>query len=299
MKKALSFLLGFFFLFLSCAAYQSEKNLTPEEKEFLSTVRYIITKKERKTFLDLPPSERKAFIEEFWRKRDPYPETEINEFKEKYYRRIEEANHLFREGGKLGWLQERGRIYILLGPPERRVTYPRGYSFYDAPTEIWFYGPYRLIFIDSYWSGNYELQTDSVRLVGEISAAQKLAKPQKAEAEGLFFDFSLDIKKIAEGELLLLIEIPYENIWFAAEEEELKTTLEVTLEIFDASQKKVQEESISYPLSLNKEKFKDVMGKNHTIQIPIHLEPEIDSAVVTLKNLTGQSQVRKRIKLTV
>jgi GWxTD domain-containing protein len=297
MKKALSFLLGFFFLFLSCAAYQSEKNLTPEEKEFLSTVRYIIIKKERKTFLNLRPSERKTFIEEFWRKRDPHPETETNEFREEYYKRIEEANHLFPEGGKLGWLQERGRVYILLGPPERRATYPQGYSSYDPPMEIWFYGAHRLIFIDSYWSGNYELQTDSVRLVAEISAAQRLAKT-KVEAEGVFFDFNLDIKKIAEGELLLLIEIPYENIWFAAEEEELKTTLEVTLEIFNASEKKVREETTSYPLSLSKEKFKDVLGKNYAIQIPIRLEPGQDSVTVTLKNLTGQSQVRKKIKLT-
>ncbi len=298
MKKALSFFSGFFFLYLSCAAYQSEKNLTPEEKEFLSTVRYIISKNERKTFLDLRPSERKAFIEEFWRKRDPYPETETNEFKEAYYWRIEEANRLFPEGGKLGWLQERGRVYILLGPPERRVTYPRGYSAYDPPMEIWFYGAHRLIFIDSYWSGNYELQTDSVRLVAEISAAQKMTKP-KIEAEEVFFDFNLDTKKIAEGELLLLIEIPYENIWFAAQGEELKTALEVTLEIFDASQNKVREETRSYPLALNKEKFKDVMGKNYEIQIPIRLEPGHDSATVTLKNLTGQSQAKKRIKLTV
>ena len=61
-------------------------------------MRYIITRQERKIFLNLIPSERKSFIEEFWEKRDPDPDTEINEFKEVYFELIEEANFLFKEG---------------------------------------------------------------------------------------------------------------------------------------------------------------------------------------------------------
>jgi len=298
MKKELGLLFSFFFFFLSCATVQLENKLTAEDKEFLSTVRYIITTQERKTFLNLPPSERQAFIEEFWRKRDPDPETEINEFKVEYYKRIEAAKNLFREGGKSGWLQDRGRIYVLFGPPDQRETYPRGYGFNELPMEIWHYGFYRLIFIDYNLSGNYELQPQSAQMIAEMSQVQMKGKPRD-EAERVSFDFNLDIKKTAEGEALFIIEIPYEKIWLSAEEEELKTTVDMTIEIFDTLEKKVLEEKTSYPLSLKKEKLKDVMGKNYEIQIPIRLDPGEYRAAITLKNLTDQTQVTKKIKLTV
>ena len=298
MKKELALLFSFFFFFLSCATVQLENKLTAEDKEFLSTVRYIITTQERKTFLNLPPSERQAFIEEFWRKRDPDPETEINEFKVEYYKRIEAAKNLFREGGKSGWLQDRGRIYVLFGPPDQRETYPRGYGFNELPMEIWHYGFYRLIFIDYNLSGNYELQPQSAQMIAEMSQVQMKGKPRD-EAERASFDFILDIKKTAEGEALFIIEIPYEKIWLSAEEEELKTTVDMTIEIFDTLEKKVHEEKTSYPISLKKEKLKDVMGKNYEIQIPIRLDPGEYRAAITLKNLTDQTQVTKKIKLTV
>lgn len=63
--------------------------------EFLSKVRYIINKKERKIFLELPDSEKERFKDEFWERRDPDPETEENEFKMEYFNRIEKANDLF------------------------------------------------------------------------------------------------------------------------------------------------------------------------------------------------------------
>ncbi|MBN2246709.1 MAG: GWxTD domain-containing protein, partial [Candidatus Aminicenantes bacterium] len=55
----------------SCASYKLEKNLDPESAEFYSIVRYIITNQEKKIFLNLPTTDRKAFIQEFWDKRDP------------------------------------------------------------------------------------------------------------------------------------------------------------------------------------------------------------------------------------
>jgi len=134
LPSALSLLFFFSFsIFSSCITYKLEKALDPESKEFLSKARYIISKQERKIFLNLPPSEREAFIEEFWKKRDPDPYTEENEFKEQYLARIEMANRLFKGGGSPGWLQDRGRIYILFGPPDRRDQYPRGYTFYGKP----------------------------------------------------------------------------------------------------------------------------------------------------------------------
>jgi len=114
-----------------CATFTPYQELDPQSKEFLSTVRYIITSAEEKIFKELPPSERAKFIEDFWARRDPTPGTPRNEFKEMYFKRIEEANQLFK-GARPGWLQDRGRIYILFGPPDERVTNPMGGRPVDA-----------------------------------------------------------------------------------------------------------------------------------------------------------------------
>ncbi len=60
----------------------------------------------------------------YGRKKVPNPYTEENEFKEQYFNRIEGANRLFMEVGSAGWLQDRGRIHILLGPPDQKEIYP-------------------------------------------------------------------------------------------------------------------------------------------------------------------------------
>ncbi len=79
----------------------------------------------------MPPSERKNFREEFWKRRDLDPSTEENEFKMEYFNRIEKANDLFISEGRPGWLTDRGSIYILLGPPMNRLTYPMGIDGYS------------------------------------------------------------------------------------------------------------------------------------------------------------------------
>lgn len=73
---------------------------------------YLITDQERKAFKALATDEeRENFIEQFWRRRDPNPDTEENEFREQYYERIAYANEHFTSGIP-GWKTDRGRIYI-------------------------------------------------------------------------------------------------------------------------------------------------------------------------------------------
>jgi len=287
-----------FFFLLSCASSRLEKSLSPEHKHFFSKVRYITTPQERKAFLNLPPSERDKFIEEFWKKRDPNPETEMNEFKEQYYARIEEVNKLFREGGQ-GWLSERGRVYILLGPPDQRVTYPRGLNLYGKPTEIWYYGFFPIVFIDYYWSGNYQLEPESAQHLTEINKAQVAGKPTVAKPENVAFDFNLKIEKTKENEVLIRIEVPYRDIWLKEEDNQLKTTLELMIEISDSSGKKVKEIQNSYPLALEREKLKDYFGKSHLIEIPVSLEHGSYTLSVELENKTEQSRVKKKGNLVV
>ncbi|MDH7513844.1 MAG: GWxTD domain-containing protein [Clostridiales bacterium] len=302
MKTRWPLFLFFIIFFSSCAIFPKGAHLTDEEKEFLSAVRYIITGEEKNVFLALPSSERPRFIEEFWKRRDLSPETELNEYKDEYYRRVEAAKHLFTEGGTSGWLQDRGRVYILLGPPEQREQYPRGYTFYGLPMEIWHYGFHQLIFIDSRWNGNFELQPESARMIAEINAAQMQLKPQirkEKTEEKIPFDFSAEIKRISAREMAVAISVPYKNVWFSSEKETFKTTLEVAVDIFNAGGEKVLSESRSYPLSLTEKKLKDLGGQDFTMEFPFALEPGEYRAVVKLKNLTGGTEIRKELKIAI
>jgi len=100
---------------------------------------YIITSKERDVFRKLETDkERDIFIEAFWKHRDPTPGTPGNEFKEEHYRRLSHAREFYGRGTPLpGWKTDRGRIYIILGPPQYIETYDTIMGVY--PTEIWFY----------------------------------------------------------------------------------------------------------------------------------------------------------------
>src|SRR5579864_9459845 len=112
-----------------------EKELdTPYKKWLEEEVPYIITDEERSAFLRLQTNEeREQFIEAFWQRRDPTPDTVENEFKEEHYRRIAYANERFSSGIP-GWRTDRGRIYIMWGPPDQLESHPTG-GTYDRPME--------------------------------------------------------------------------------------------------------------------------------------------------------------------
>lgn len=182
-----------------CATIKPEAKLDPLSEDFYSKVRYIIAREESKIFLELPPEARAAFIDEFWKRRDPTPGTERNEYMESYFDRIEEANRLFKGGGRSGWLQDRGRIYILFGPPQERQTNPMGGRPIDPyeeprkmvesqrvatgekPTEVWVYynlfstlqkpQAVTLVFVDVDGTGDYRLTTNIDEVIpGKIGA---------------------------------------------------------------------------------------------------------------------------------
>ena len=107
---------------------------TPYRKWLTEDVAYIITDEERKSFKQLSTDEeREQFIEQFWLRRDPTPDTVENEFKEEHYRRIAYANDHYASGIP-GWKTDRGRIYITFGPPDEIDAHPSGGS-YERPME--------------------------------------------------------------------------------------------------------------------------------------------------------------------
>jgi GWxTD domain-containing protein len=142
-------------------------------------VAYIITNEEKKAFKALATDEeRENFIENFWRRRDPNPDTEENEYREEYYERIAYANEHFTSGIP-GWKTDRGRIYIAHGKPDSIESHPSG-GAYDRPAhegggstttypfEIWFYrhldgigDGLEIEFVDPTGTGEYRLARDA------------------------------------------------------------------------------------------------------------------------------------------
>jgi GWxTD domain-containing protein len=106
----------------------------PYKKWLDEDVVYIITDEERAAFKQLSnDEERDNFIEAFWQRRDPTPDTEENEYKEEHYQRIAYANEHFAAGVP-GWKTDRGRIYIVFGKPDEIESHPSG-GTYERPMD--------------------------------------------------------------------------------------------------------------------------------------------------------------------
>jgi GWxTD domain-containing protein len=156
-----------------------EKELMGPWKKWLNEdVVYIITDEEKQAFKRLKTDEeRQQFVEQFWLRRDPTPDTEENEFKEEHYRRIAYANDHYASGIP-GWKTDRGMIYIKYGPADEVDSHPSGGSYerpYEEgggetstyPFETWRYryidgiGTNIMIeFVDTTMSGEYHISTD-------------------------------------------------------------------------------------------------------------------------------------------
>jgi GWxTD domain-containing protein len=283
-------------LLTACATERLAKLLDPASKDFLSKVRYLITKEERRIFVNLPESERPEFVDEFWRRRDPKPETEENEFKVQYFQRIDEANHLFSEGQEPGWLQDRGRIYILLGPPSEREAFPRGVTFYGKPTEIWYYNFFPIVFIDDAWSGNYRLDPDSAVQLGMIMRAQMEWKPE-SEMDDKALACGMTVDRSGPDQIRVRIEVPYKKIWMSSDGKELRTTLNVALEVLDVSGKNIENYQQDYPVSLTEERMAKIGDEKFSIDISLELKPGATALKLTLTNAADGGKVFKRTRL--
>ena len=112
--------------------------LAPQYRQWLDLVDYIITPEERSIFKKLGNDrDRDGFINVFWNQRDPTRGTPENEFKDEHIKRFKYADRYFGFTSPLpGWKTDRGRIYILLGPP---VTRNEVFNSYLYPIEIWEY----------------------------------------------------------------------------------------------------------------------------------------------------------------
>lgn len=163
--------------------FRRQKDLKVELKGAYKTwldqdVHWIITDQETKAFKSLGnDEERDAFIEQFWLRRNPNPDSPENEFREEHYRRIAYANEHFA-AGKPGWKTDRGHIYIAYGKPDSIDSHPSGGSYQRPmeegggetstfPFETWHYRYLEGIgdnidieFVDTCMCGDYHMTID-------------------------------------------------------------------------------------------------------------------------------------------
>jgi GWxTD domain-containing protein len=104
-------------LLLSATSAVAAKSV-PLKKWVEGPIRYVITRHEARQFRDLKTDEdRSLFVERFWLRRDPTPGTLMNEYREMFWTRVRDANEMFLDSANPGWETDRGKIYILYGPP--------------------------------------------------------------------------------------------------------------------------------------------------------------------------------------
>jgi len=136
--------------------------LDPESKKFYDTANLIMTREESKIFRLLPdPESRKEFIVDFWAKRDPNPDTEVNEFKKEFESRVDYVTRRYKGEGRPGWNTDRGRIYIFMGPPDKTEEFMTHQDTSIRGAILWWvYYDYQLgiEFVDARGNGEYKIR---------------------------------------------------------------------------------------------------------------------------------------------
>lgn len=201
---------------------------------FFETTRFIMTKEERSIYRHLVDVDaRKQFQREFWEKRDPTPETEVNENKIQYQKRIEFANKWFRDrpDGR-GFDTERGHLLLQLGFPDHRdhrVTTPSG-STMTVKIDYWYYYQYDLVlrFIDWRANGQFKLRGWPDNLLYALDRALASMDLGK-DALNKTFNFKVKFDPSANS---FEIRLPVKQLDFEDSGDSVKTSFHVRLYVY-------------------------------------------------------------------
>jgi GWxTD domain-containing protein len=287
------------------------QDLRPEYEEFLSQVSYIMTSAEKKEFLALSDSERPGFISKFWKSRDPDPSTEDNEFKDEYLERVSGAARLFFGEGRSGWLTDRGRIYVLFGPPDQRTTTSSAATPEGRCQEVWYYRDFPVVFLDRSCTGTFRLVTLDLSPIGDLSLARESApKPLLPSEEKAPYDFDVILKRKRSEETRLNatvdISIPYSAIWLSLEDGKFVTTLEIQLSLKDSQGILRWEHTENRELSLTSEDLKQKLNSAYQLSIPLLLEKDVEALaqgknklLIVLTNRKIGEEIRKTVEFSL
>ncbi len=302
----------------ACHLYRLERKLDPASADFLSRVSWIITRQERKIFLELPAAERPAFVEEFWRRRDPNPSTEENELREVYEARVEEAGRLFRSESRPGWLTDRGRILILFGLPDERRNVPSVASSSLSCYEQWVYGNFPVLFIDKDCTGEYRLEThdlSSIRSLNleymhELGLAQDAVQRELQPRDELFdIDVRLQVEARGADRLagFVQLRLPLDRLAFEVQGDRHRCRMELKLAFLDPSGNPVRELRSKPELEFRSTDLEaGEANRFHSLRVPFQvtgeeavsrLEPGKSELLLTLTFVTDGRILQKRVGL--
>ncbi|MDY0297196.1 MAG: GWxTD domain-containing protein [Acidobacteriota bacterium] len=208
-RLVLMVMLGF--LAGSCAANRPDPVVEPQDDQFYQLAGPIMTARENRIYRNLTsPAARERFIEYFWEIRDPNPLTAENEFRSEMLRRHDHVQRYFQEGQRPGWRTDRGRFFMILGPPDEedrnvQTTDPRlqgriidwyYYGLSGASQTTFSGGGFRLRFVDENGFGIYRMDERYLPLrVMDILEDLKFNMIVKRNADSPFpeaIDFQVD-----------------------------------------------------------------------------------------------------------
>tara|TARA_B100001146_G_scaffold202624_1_gene194665 strand:- start:575 stop:1807 length:1233 start_codon:yes stop_codon:yes gene_type:complete len=124
----------------------------------LSQMNYILTSDERKELKKLKQSDKENFFKKAWARRDPKPDTKVNELMDEYYGRVSFTEENFSRGTSGGWRSDMGMIFILFGKPDDIQRYTSMQSNYSYETWYYFSIGQEFAFVDDYGFGDYRLR---------------------------------------------------------------------------------------------------------------------------------------------
>ena len=138
----------------------SPKSWGEDFDRMIAQISYVASREDIERLLDAPPDGREEAWESFWRRNDPVPETEENEFKIEFLRRLAEANSRFRSTVD-GWQTDMGRVYVQYGEPDDVESQPVGRLLNAWETWYYYNEHTKFIFVDREGFGEFKLVEES------------------------------------------------------------------------------------------------------------------------------------------
>ncbi|HEK85563.1 MAG: GWxTD domain-containing protein [Candidatus Saccharicenans sp.] len=294
-----------FFLMYSCSLNPGIRNTVSSDLDF-DKFSLILTEAEKEVYKHLPEGERQDFLELCWKFRDPDPTTEENELREEFKERVAYANRWFSPipGDRLshgpqaqirdaGWFTERGKVYIILGPPDRMFFLLSDGDFhmleqdqlnerwrYDsASEESWDYDRYKMAAYfyqaQGRWSAEY-----TPELIDTI-----------AEVKDDYLNASLSPRlslrfEVKFGHNHLILKIPVNKINFTNEGNGLlKANFRAVVTPYRGAEK-LEEQTFSQEFKINKADKRE--KRDLLMEIPFQLpSPGAYLLDVILEDITG------------
>jgi len=280
--------------------------LDPESQAFYDYARLIMTEDEHDIFKHLADKqERERFIQDFWDKRDPDPDTDMNEFQEEFYRRIDYANQRFLQGPP-GWKTDRGRMYIYFGAPDkteewfpmqRQEEADAGVSVQARVRGIlrWTYYRYGMAvdFYDRRGDGTYVIDDPLNQIWGDYFDALEFAKLglDFANKERLQEFKFIDLELVYDQEAkTFFVTVPVEGFTFYEEEGELQADFVFTFMLYLQSGGKVDEFQETRHLAITEEELVELDELRFSIEYDLQRGKYYVDVTVDIKPDVGKTR---------